>query len=34
MPDLGIALDQYNYLMGLAGLVSAMVVMIIWSRGL
>jgi hypothetical protein len=26
--------DNYNYLMGLSGIASAFVVLIIWSRGL
>ena len=29
-----LAPEQYNYLMGLAGIASAFVVLVIWSRGL
>lgn len=29
-----ITLEQFNYLMGFAGIVSAFVVLIIWSRGI
>jgi hypothetical protein len=29
-----ISADNFNYLMGLAGIASAFVVLVIWSRGL
>ena len=28
------SLTQYNYLMGLAGIISALLISMIWSRGL
>jgi hypothetical protein len=34
LAQLGLTLEQFNYLMGLAGLFSALMVGIIWSRGL